>query len=259
MRAISSNPCCWTRALRTSIEVARGHGRAGVSGRRSTHLGVTQSAAACCWPQTGGLECLAAFPAEPPLAERGVRDGVAGLYLERRRRGELLTLGGRTVPVPVPDVLTEALNRSGRPAVVAHRWREAELPDALEAAAIPLADLLVRRQGYRDGAEDVRAFWRACAEGRVTVAPSLLLRSALGEARTVTDPAGTPSCPSTPRAAVAGGPRDDSPVAAILAVAEGVRRDAAPRGHAPGATRSLDKGVVELLPMRWRYRHEPNT
>ena len=38
--------------------------------------------------------------------------------------------------------------------------------------------------------EDVRAFRRACADGRVTPAPSLLQRSAIAEARTISDPAG---------------------------------------------------------------------
>ena len=36
--------------------------------------------------------------------------------------------------------------------------------------------------GYRDGAEDVRQFRRACAEGKVAPSPSLLLRSAMSEA-----------------------------------------------------------------------------
>ena len=30
----------------------------------------------------------------------------------------------------------------------------------------------IRGQGFRDGAEDVRAFRRACLEGKVTPAPS---------------------------------------------------------------------------------------
>ena len=39
--------------------------------------------------------------------------------------------------------------------------------------------------GFKDGAEDVRGFRRACADGRVTPVTSLLLRSAMAEARTV--------------------------------------------------------------------------
>ncbi len=37
-----------------------------------------QSAVAAYWPGTGRLESVAAFPCEPSLAERGLRDGVGG-------------------------------------------------------------------------------------------------------------------------------------------------------------------------------------
>ena len=79
-----------------------------------------QSAIACYHAQTGALACLAAFPAEPTLAERGLRDGVGGLYAECARRGELLTLGCHTVDVAA--LLQAALDRFGRPArIVADR------------------------------------------------------------------------------------------------------------------------------------------
>ena len=41
-------------------------------------LGTTaaQSAVSCYWRQTGRLETVAAFPALPDLAERGLRDAV---------------------------------------------------------------------------------------------------------------------------------------------------------------------------------------
>ena len=182
-----------------------------------------QSAVACYWPSTGALAALAAFPEVPSLAERGVRDGVAGLYGECARRGELLTLGGRTVPVD--GLLAAALARFGRPSVlVADRWREGELRDALEAARIPLAAFVSRGMGYFHGAEDVRFFRRACAEGRVTPAPSLLLRSAMAEARTVGDPAGNHKLSKGSEGGRRLRARDDAAAAAILAVAEGVRR-----------------------------------
>ena len=148
-----------------------------------------QSAVAAYWPASGALRALAAFPGEPSLAERGVRDGVGRLYLDCARRGELVTLGGYAVDVAL--LLREALDRFGAPSrVVADRWREPELRDALERAGIPMAAFDARGMGYQDGAADVRAFRRACAEGKVTPSPSLLLRSAMAEARTVSDPAG---------------------------------------------------------------------
>ena len=193
-----------------------------------------QSAVAAFWPATGRLEVLSAFPSEPSLAERGLRDGVGGLYAECARRGELLTLGGRAVDVGL--LLEAALERFGKPSrVVADRWREAELRDALEAAGVPLAAFEARGMGFKDGAEDVRAFRRACADGRATPVPSLLLRSAMAEARTVSDPAGNAKLSKGSQGGRRLRARDDAAAAAILAVADGARQPAKPKP-------------------RWRYR-----
>ena len=53
-------------------------------------LGTTaaQSAVAAFYPTTGRLAVLAAFPSEPTLEERGLRDGVGRLYRECADRGE---------------------------------------------------------------------------------------------------------------------------------------------------------------------------
>ena len=182
-----------------------------------------QSAVAAFWPATGRLEALAAFPSDPSFAERGLRDGVGNLYDQCARRGELIACGGSAVSVS--DLLREALQRFGRPAALSSdRWRAAELIDALKAAAIPLAALDLRGQGFKDGAEDVRAFRRAIAEGRVTPAPSLLLTSAMGEARVLTDPAGNSKLAKGSQAGRRMRAKDDAAAAAILAVALGVRR-----------------------------------
>ena len=187
-----------------------------------------QSAVAAYHPQTGALACLAAFPAEPTLAERGLRDGVGGLYAECAKRGELLTLGRHTVDVRA--VMQAALDRFGRPArIVADRWREADLREALDAAGVPLATLEFRGMGFRDGAEDVRGFRRACADRRVAPAPSLLLRSAMAEARTVSDPAGNAKLSKGSQGGRRVRARDDAAAAAILAVAAGVRNPGQPR------------------------------
>ena len=187
-----------------------------------------QSAVAAFWPETGALSCLAAFPCEPSLEERGLRDGCGRLYRDCSDRGELLTLGQRATDVGA--LLRAGMERFGKPdLVVADRWREAELRDALEKAGVPPAALEVRGMGYRDGAEDVRQFRRACAEGKVAPSPSLLLRSAMSEARTISDPAGNAKlCKGTE-----GGRRmrakDDAAAAAILAVSAGVRQPAKPK------------------------------
>ena len=81
------------------------------------------SAVAAYWPATGALEVLAAFPSEPSLAARGLRDGVGPLYRQMQERGELALCGRHTVKVP--DLVGMALERFGAPSVVAaDRWRE---------------------------------------------------------------------------------------------------------------------------------------
>ena len=193
-----------------------------------------QSAIAAFWPESGRLECVACFPESPSLADRGLRDGCGRLYVECAARGELVTLGQRASDIP--QLLQAALDRFGSPSVVvADRWREAELRDALDKGGVTGAELIVRGMGFKDGGEDVRGFRRALADGRVTPIPSLLLRSAMSEARTISDPAGNSKLSKGTQGGRRLRARDDAAAAAILAVAIGVRRPAQPRP-------------------RWRYR-----
>ena len=148
-----------------------------------------QSAVAAYWPDTGALSVVAAFPMEPTLHEQGLADSVGRLYVDCFERGELIQCGGAAVDVR--ELVLEGLERFGVPsAVVADRWREAELRDALQSAGAPRAALVLRGMGFLDGGQDVREFRRACLEGRVVPGPSLLLRSTIGEARVATDAAG---------------------------------------------------------------------
>ena len=193
-----------------------------------------QSAVAAYWPATGCLDVLAAFPREPTLAERGLRDGVGRLYVECAARGEFLTLGQHSADIG--ELLAAALDRFGPPAhIVADRWREVELREVLGRAGIPLTSLELRGMGYKDGSEDVRAFRRTCAEGKVTPTPSLLLRSALAEARTLSDPAGNAKLCKSSEGGRRLRARDDAAAAAILAVGAGIRQPVQPK-------------------TRWRYR-----
>ena len=192
------------------------------------------SAVAAYWPSTGALECMAAFPWKPGLAERGVRDGVGDLYVQCAARGELVKCGQNAVELA--GLLRIALDRFGPPSLIAaDRWRQAELRDALDTAGIPRCPLEFRGQGFKDGAEDVRLFRRACLEGRVVPAPSLLMRVAMAEARVVMDAAGNSKLAKATEGNRRLRARDDAAAAAILAVASGARQPEAP-------------------PRRWRYR-----
>ena len=187
-----------------------------------------QSAVSCYSPKTGALECVAAFPELPNLYERGLADGVGDQYRRCYQRGELILAGRRAVDLHI--LLDEALDRWGRPSVVvADRWREAELTDALEKAKIPPARLVRRGMGFKDGAEDVRSFRRACAEGKVIPKQSLLLWTAMAEARVISDPAGNQKLAKNAQGGRRLRAKDDCASAGILAVAEGTRTSSSKR------------------------------
>ena len=110
--------------------------------------GAAMSAVAAYWPLSHRLEALAAFPALPDLAARGRADNVGDLYGRMAARGELVQAGQRVVAVD--ELLQMALESYGPPSVVVcDRFRENELRQALEAAAIPGCDLIIRGMGFK--------------------------------------------------------------------------------------------------------------
>ena len=185
--------------------------------------GAAMSAVAAYWPSSGRLESWAAFPADPPLDQRGAKDGVGTLYQRMFDRGELTMTGSRTVDVG--ELIGAAVDRWGVPStVVADRWREKELLDALDKAGVRPSVFMPRGMGFRDGGDDVRRFRRAALEGSVKVTQSLLLRAALAGAVVVSDAAGNSKLAKAKDSSERrDGHRDDALAATILAVAEGVR------------------------------------
>ena len=178
----------------------------------------SMTAAAFYWPATGRLEAHGWFPSAPSLLDRGQADGVARRYCEMEDRGELSTLGDRTVPVA--PWLVEVLARvQGEQiaALVADRFKQSELGEALDRAGIR-APLVWRGQGFRESNEDCDRFRRACFDGQVIAAPSLLLRSAFADTVCLRDPANNIKIA---KARSMG--RIDAASAAVLAVAEGAR------------------------------------
>ena len=186
------------------------------------------SAASAYFPATGALDSFAVFPEIPSLSERGLADGVGNRYVRMYERDELLVAGQRVSDIGA--LLSECVNRWGIPSViVCDRWREMELIQNLEMIGFPLTDLVTRGMGFKDGADDVRRFQRCFLEGRVTPVRSLLMRSALAEARTVSDPAGNHKLAKNAQGGRRHRAKDDAIASAILAVAIADRAYPGPR------------------------------
>ena len=182
------------------------------------------SAGAGYWPQSGALKAFAVFPELPSLADREVKDGTPErLYRNMAARGELLIAGLRVADIGA--LLREALRRWGAPSfLVVDRWRVAELREVLQKISFPVCGLSIRGQGFKDGGEDVRLFRKAVLGGKVRPEESLLLRSAMAEARVMTDPAANAKLSKRTEGGRRACARDDAVAAVILAVAEAARR-----------------------------------
>ena len=207
------------------------------------------TAAAGYWPQTKCLDALAWLPGEPNLMERGTADSVGDIYVRMFTEGSLRTDSG--LVVSPSNLLDDALLAWGPPAViVADRYREGELRQALADSKVPPCPLVLRGQGWRDGSEDVRRFRTRFMSGNVAPVRSLLLRSAVGSARVVRDVAGNEKLAKGSEGGRSKTARDDAAAAAILAVAEADRRGDVP--NEPGFwsvvawIRKLWYGIVGL-------------
>ena len=181
----------------------------------------SMSCAAAYWPDTGALSAIGVFPEQPDLLTRGHADGVGELYVRAEARGELYQ-AGELVSDPA-ELLRLALEQWGRPTkIVCDTWRKDKLKEILGNTEFPPTPIEVRRHGYFDGSEDIHEFRDAALDGHLFPFPSLLLRSAVAEARTSMDAAGnsrlTKSGLGRRRSA-----RDDAIAASIIAVAVGRR------------------------------------
>lgn len=184
--------------------------------------GMAMTAAVAFHPASGRLEALAVFGSIPSLEERAAADQVGNLYGEMFERGELLLVPGR---VPSPErLLEQAVTRWGVPAViVADHHRQSEVRDALDAADLPVVPLVLRRMGPFDGGEDLRRFRISVVRGKVVPVQSVLMRSALAEARARRDHHGNEWMAKGSQAGRRARAKDDALAAAILAVAEADR------------------------------------
>ena len=157
-----------------------------------------------------------------------------------------MLLGGAAVDVGA--LVRVGVDRFGPPSmIVSDRWREAELAGRPGGQRDSLRSAGPAGQGFKDGGEDVRAFRRAMAEGKVTPVESKLLRSAMGAARTVSDPAGNAKLAKGSQGGRRQRARDDAAAAAILAVSAGVRL------FGPATAQQPEPELVGVSPFDRRY------
>lgn len=184
--------------------------------------GAAMAAAAGYWPETGLLRAIGMFPSVPSLEERGAADRVGDRYEAMAAHGDLLVAPGRVVAAE--ELLAQVTRRWGNPdAVTCDRWRERELRQALDRAEVPPSVLVTRGQGYRDGGDDVRDFRRAIMADKVQCRRTLLMRAAIENARTVSDPAGNVKLAKWTQGGRYWRARDDVAAASVIAVAVGYR------------------------------------
>ena len=156
----------------------------------------------------------------PSIKERARKHGVGELYTSAVRSGELLVEGGKRIP-SIPNLFDVALERWGEPAVVVtDPWRLAELEDKLDGHPIWRSiRLSLRRQGFKDGGQAVRAWKHALmANGVHPVPPARMLTRALGEAVTIADPAGNQKLAKNTQGGRRKNAKDDVAAASLLAV-----------------------------------------
>ncbi|WP_298916341.1 terminase TerL endonuclease subunit [uncultured Algimonas sp.] len=178
----------------------------------------SMTAVAFLWPDTGRLEAFGAFGTQPRLEARGQSDAVGDLYSTMHKRGELLLMGKRTVPLEqFLRVMLAKLDGETMAAIVCDRFKQSEISDGLDAIG-NRAPVIWRGMGFRDGGKDVERFRRSVFVGKVHTGTNYLLHHAMGEAAVQIDPAGNSKIVKGRSMG-----RIDAACAAVLAVAEGAR------------------------------------
>ena len=149
------------------------------------------TAAAACWPASGRLETWMAFGDNPPIAERGKRDDAP--YMAMVERGELTLYPGRVVNVGgfLADVQAE-LAGCRVAAAAADGYKDAEVRDALDKAAVRWPIDFRRVGAGKDGGRDVRSLQRLVLDQRLAMLPNLALVTAISKSTLRRDGNGNP-------------------------------------------------------------------
>ena len=152
---------------------------------------VSSTAACAVWPETGRLETWQAFGDVPALAERQRRDSAP--YEAMRARGELRTYPGRIVR---PDAFLADLQTDLAgcrvEAAGADSYKDSEVRDFLDRAAVAWPVAFRRVGAGKDGGRDVRAFQRLTLERKLQLSENLSLITAISKSTLRRDANGNP-------------------------------------------------------------------
>ena len=156
------DPHTWAQIEKADVDRVGPHYMAVDAGSNAS-----MSCVSSYWPTTGALACIGLFPENPSLSERGHVDGVSDLYVKAFERHELFLAGDQVADLQ--QLMRIAWDAWGKPVkVICDTWREKELRQVLSAIGFPPTSIETRRQGWKDGSEDLRIFRNACWMGRYT-------------------------------------------------------------------------------------------
>lgn len=152
----------------------------------------TSATAACAvWPATGRVETWMSFGDVPALLERQRRDSAP--YVAMEARGELRTYPGRIVP-PAAFLADLQADLAGCrvQAAAADSFKDSEVRDFLDRAAVRWPVDFRRVGAGKDGGRDVRAFQRLVQQRRLAMTENLSLVSAITKSTLKRDSNGNP-------------------------------------------------------------------
>lgn len=152
----------------------------------------SSTAAAAIWPQTGRVETWQAFGDLPALVERQRRDSAP--YVEMQARGELTTYPGRIVrPDAFLEDLQTALAGCHVQAAAADSYKDSEIRDFLDRAAVRWPIQFRRVGAGKDGGADVRAFQRLVMLRKFSLRENLSIVTAIAKSTIRRDGNGNPA------------------------------------------------------------------
>lgn len=152
----------------------------------------TSGTAACAiWPESGRMETWFSFGDNPPLLDRQRRDSAP--YVEMERRGELRTYAGRIVRPEnfLADVQADLAGCRVQ-AAAADSYKDSEVKDFLDRAALRWPIDFRRVGAGKDGGADVRAFQRLVHQRKIQMAENVSLVTAITKSTLHRDRNGNP-------------------------------------------------------------------